>query len=307
MSVYLGLVILVLYAVAAASAVASTFPALISRLGDRASEGFRRRSITLMRMSLFSGFALQSIALAVIVVETRNIPISNLYETILFSLWLVAVVAIFVDRFYRSAPLNTFLLPLLVLLSIGALLMANRKTVAPRELNTLWLGLHIVPILAGFACFALSFTASLLYITEEHWLKVKSLKSFLARLSGEGIPPLEALERIAKRATVVGFPLYTFGLILGFLWAKSGASALSLWPPDGTVVAACITWVLYFALVHVRLAEISHGRRIAYLTVIAFVLVMLLFLAGFMLGRFHPHTVALGWIFPYGGGRAAWI
>jgi len=270
----LTVLVFALYAVAAAAGLISMFRS-------------RRLTVSVMVGALFVGFALHTAGFLFLVARTRSIPVRSFYDIINFSLWIVALVAISVDRLYRMPALSVCLLPLLVVFSCAAMLFAHRPAATSSDMDALWLALHTIPILAGFACFSVGFAASLLYLGQEHRLKLKALGPLLGRL-----PSLEVLDRLARRATLAGFPIYTVGLLLGFAWAKVGNRPIVMMPPDPTVLASVLTWVLYAMLTHVRLAQITHGRRVALLTVFSFALILLLFLAASLLGRFHPASAA---------------
>jgi len=270
MDVVLAILAVVLYA-------AGTVLALS---GVRHPQKLHRR---LIDGTFIAGFAFHTLLLAVHAVNRGGIPIGVASETVLLFLWCVALVGIFVACFYRLTVLSAYILPVLVVFSVGAVALSRRGGAMPEGLNRLWTALHTIPIFVGFACFTVGFAASLLYLTQEHRLKSKLLEPLVARL-----PSLEALDRAARRSTLIGFPLYTLGLILGIVWAKSGSTVSLGWPPDAVIVVGLITWIVYGVLVHVRLADITHGRKVAYLTIAGFVLVIAAFLGSFAFGRFHP-------------------
>ncbi|MEW6357689.1 MAG: cytochrome c biogenesis protein CcsA [Planctomycetota bacterium] len=243
----------------------------------------------LIRALFICGFAAHTLVLIVHAVRYGGIPVGRLSETVLFFLWCIALVGLFVACYYKLTALSAYLLPLLVVFSAGAAALARRGDQAPEGLNALWSALHAIPIFLGFAFFAVGFAASILYLTQERRLKSKLFAPLIARL-----PSLETLDRTAKRSTLIGFPLYTLGLILGIVWAKSGSAVALGWPPDAIIVVGVVAWAIYCALVHVRLADITHGRKVACLTIAGFVLVIVVFLGSFVFGRFHsrPETVA---------------
>ncbi|NOZ21316.1 MAG: cytochrome c biogenesis protein CcsA [Planctomycetes bacterium] len=236
----------------------------------------------LIRGLFICGFAVHTLVLILHAVQYGGIPIGKLSETVLLFLWCIALVGLFVACFYKLTALSAYILPVLVVFSAGAAALAHRGGEVPEGLNAFWTALHTIPIFLGFAFFALGFAASLLYLTQERRLKSKLLEPLIARL-----PSLETLDRTAKMSTLIGFPLYTLGLILGIVWARSGSAVALGWPPDAIIVVGIVAWVVYCALVHVRLAEITHGRKVAYLTIAGFILVIAAFLGSLVFGQFH--------------------
>jgi len=253
---------------------------VLAIVGVRHPQHLRQR---LIHVFFISGFAIHTLVLIVHAFRYGGIPIGRPSETVLLSLWCIALVGLFVGWCYKLTALSAYILPVLVVFSAGAVALAQRGCEVPEGLNTLWTALHTIPIFLGFAFFAIGFAASILYLTQERRLKSKLFEPLIARL-----PSLETLDRAARMSTLIGFPLYTLGLILGIVWAKSGSAVALGWPPDAIIVVGIVTWVVYCVLVHVRLAEITHGRKVAYLTIAGFILVIAAFLGSFAFGRFHP-------------------
>lgn len=258
--------------------------AFLAILGIKRPQQLRK---LLINGVFIAGFGFHTLILVLHAITHGGIPIGDASETVLLFLWCVALVGLFVVCFYRWTVVSAYILPVLVAFSAGAIALAQRGPDVPPEINRLWTALHTMPILLGFAFFSIGFAASILYLTEERRLKSKSFEPAVARL-----PSLESLDKAARISTLIGFPLYTLGLILGIVWAKSGSAVTLRWPPDAVIVVGVLTWLVYGAIVHVRLANITHGRKVAYLTIAGFALVMAAFAGSVVIGRFHPRPHA---------------
>ena len=70
---------------------------------------------------------------------------------------------------------------------------------------------HILLFLVAMACFVISAAASAMQLYQRHLMKARS-----ARLFSLSMPAIETLNRVAKRAALVGFPLFTLGMLIGF-------------------------------------------------------------------------------------------
>ena len=77
-------------------------------------------------------------------------------------------------------------------------------------LHSLWLGLHVVLALLGYAALTLTFCAGVMYLMQERQLKSKRPGTLYHRL-----PSLMLLDEVNARALVLGFPLLTQGIITG--------------------------------------------------------------------------------------------
>ena len=111
-----------------------------------------------------------------------------------------------------------------------------------------WVFLHVMLILVGFACFAISFGHSVLFLFVRHRLKSKNLR-------GIGFfPSLEKLDRYNHSATIVGFVCLVSGVCAAWMTSLDRGS----WSWDSGSIGAVVLCVLYAISIHAR---IVFGRR----------------------------------------------
>src|SRR5437588_32180 len=82
------------------------------------------------------------------------------------------------------------------------------------------------------------------------------------------LPASERLDRLAYKVIGFAFPVWTFAIIAGAIWAKYAWSRYWGWDPKETW--SFITWVAYAAYLHARATAGWRGRRAAYLSLIGF-------------------------------------
>ena len=98
------------------------------------------------------------------------------------------------------------------------------------------------------------------------------------------IPSAEALDRLSYRTVIFAFPIWTFAIIAGAIWADQAWGRYWGWDPVETW--AFITWVLYAAFLHARATAGWRGRRAHYVQLLGFaslifnILVVQVFIAG---------------------------
>ena len=98
------------------------------------------------------------------------------------------------------------------------------------------------------------------------------------------LPSTEQLDRLTYRTIVFGFPVWTFGVIAGAIWADQAWGRYWGWDPVETW--AFITWVLYASFLHARATAGWRGRRAHYIQLLGFaslifnILVVQVFIAG---------------------------
>jgi cytochrome c-type biogenesis protein CcsB len=91
------------------------------------------------------------------------------------------------------------------------------------------------------------------------------------------LPPAARLDHLAHRTIAFGFPILTFGIIAGAIWAEEAWGRYWGWDPKET--GAFLTWVLYAAYLHARSTRGWRGPRAAWTGVAAFVALMVTYYA----------------------------
>jgi cytochrome c-type biogenesis protein CcsB len=82
------------------------------------------------------------------------------------------------------------------------------------------------------------------------------------------LPSKAELEKVANRAIVLAFPLWTFAVIAGALWADRAWGRYWGWDPKE--VWSFITWVGYAAYLHANVTAGWRGRRATIVQLVAF-------------------------------------
>jgi cytochrome c-type biogenesis protein CcsB len=82
------------------------------------------------------------------------------------------------------------------------------------------------------------------------------------------LPESTRLDAMAYRIHAFMFPLWTFAITAGAIWAENAWGRYWGWDPKETW--AFITWVAYAAYLHARATAGWKGRRAAYIALVAF-------------------------------------
>jgi len=82
------------------------------------------------------------------------------------------------------------------------------------------------------------------------------------------LPESYKLDAMAYRIHAFMFPLWTFAIVAGAIWAENAWGRYWGWDPKETW--AFITWVAYAAYLHARATAGWKGRRAAVIALIAF-------------------------------------
>ena len=86
------------------------------------------------------------------------------------------------------------------------------------------------------------------------------------------LPAATTLDTLAYRVNAFAFPVWTFAVIMGAMWAEVAWGRFWGWDPKET--SAFFTWVFYAGYLHARSTRGWQGRRAAWLNVVAYVSVI---------------------------------
>jgi len=187
-------------------------------------------------------------------------PAESVREALGLLAWLLAGGYLAAASRYRLELAGAVVAPV----ALG-LLAAARLTPAgnePAGLTTLG-RIHIMLAIVGVSVFAVASALAAIYLIEERSFKAKKLDSIAWRSGGA---PLEALDKLANRLVVVGFPIFTLAMVLGVVWVSDRGGSFDR-PEYGL---ALVTWTSFATLLATRVAYGWRGRRAARLTLIGF-------------------------------------
>jgi cytochrome c-type biogenesis protein CcsB len=205
---------------------------------------------------------------------TDRLPWGNMYEFATATV-LVAVVAfvVFAVRAPGLRHLGLFVLApvVLALVLIGLFLYADAGPLVA-ALRSYWLAIHVSTAIIGFGIFFVSGIASILFLVRSRY----EARVADGEAPGSGIvsklPAAAALDRVAHRTAVFGFPIWTFAVIAGAIWAEAAWGRFWGWDPKETW--AFIAWVVYAAYLHARTTAGWRGRPAAWVNVVGLVVMI---------------------------------
>jgi len=141
---------------------------------------------------------------------------------------------------------------------------------------------HTVSSLLSYVAFLVACGAGALFLIQERQIKRKRMGVLFHHL-----PSLDQLERVNVLAIGLGFALLTVGLS----WGLVGSRLLRgvWWSGDPKEILSATLWVCYCILWLARLRATMRGRRVAWLSVGMFCVVLFTFMgAGALVDSWHP-------------------
>ncbi|MHB1183134.1 MAG: c-type cytochrome biogenesis protein CcsB [Desulfobulbia bacterium] len=209
-------------------------------------------------------------------------PLSNMYESLVFFAWSIALVYLFMEIRYKNRLLGAFSMPFAALAMILAgLKNPDIKPLIP-ALQSNWLIAHVITCFIGYAAFAVASGMGIMYLVKDRRTD-KTAGPLIASL-----PELKVIDDIIHKTLVFGFLWLTAGIITGAVWANSAWGTYWSWDPKETW--SLITWFVYAATLHARFTRGWGGRRIAWLAIGGFVSVMFTYYGvNFLLSGLHSY------------------
>jgi len=235
-------------------------------------ELFKGTKITsrIILMLAGTGFAIHTISIIYRYVTAGHIPITNAHEATSFFSWCIVLIFFILQFRYRVTLLSSFIMPVVFVLMLSSSMLPREIKPLSPVLQSYWLGIHTILAFLGNAAFALAFGIGSMYLVQEHYVKSKQLGGLFERL-----PSLQTLDEINYRLITFGFPMLTFAIITGALWAESAWG--SYWNWDPREVWSLMTWFIYAIILHARLAAGWRGRRAALLSILGFLTILIAF------------------------------
>jgi cytochrome c-type biogenesis protein CcsB len=198
-------------------------------------------------------------------------PWGNMYEFVTALTCFAAIFFIGVMVRYRAWALGVFVMGAVVI----ALGLAETVIFTPvgdlvPALQSYWLSIHVTAMTVATGVFFVSGALGIVYLMVDRYnRRVAAGRAAPGNGIVRRLPSLDQLDRLAYRTVVFGFPIWTFGVIAGAIWADQAWGRYWGWDPVETW--AFITWVIYASFLHARATAGWRGRRAHYVQLLGFV------------------------------------
>ena len=225
---------------------------------SRRVEQFGRMGVALTII----GFLLSVAGVLTRALAAHRAPWGNMFEfTITAMVFIVGVYLIMVWR----AGVRWLGLPVTLLAAVGNGLAVTvfYVAVAPLvpALHSVWFLIHIVAAAISGAAFSVGGVMSILYLVKKRAEDRNNVHGYLERL-----PSSRKIDLIAYRFLAFAFPLWTFTVVAGAIWAEYAWGRYWGWDPKETW--ALVTWVIYAGYLHARSTAGWRGTKAAVIAIV---------------------------------------
>ncbi len=200
----------------------------------------------------------------------HRVPWGDMYEFVV-AVTCVAVL-FFLGLMIRYRPFRLglfFMAPIVIIIGLAQTVIYTPAGPLVPALNSYWLAIHVTAITLATGTYVVAAVLAVVYLFADR--HTRRVAAGLPVRNGEVfrlLPSPERLDQFAYRTVVFAFPLWTFGIMAGAIWADEAWGRYWGWDPTETW--AFITWVVYACFLHARVTAGWRGRRAAYIQLVGF-------------------------------------
>ena len=208
------------------------------------------------------GFALSLVGVVCRGLAAGRGPWGNMFEFTTTAM--VVVVGLYLVLVWR-AGLRWLGLPATLLATVanGLAVTVFYVAVAPLvpALHSVWFLIHITAACTSAAVFNVGGLLSILYLVKKRAEGRGQVRGYLAR-----VPSSRRIDLLAYRCHAFAFPLWTFTVAAGAIWAEYAWGRYWGWDPKETW--ALVTWVIYACYLHARSTAGWRGKKAAVIAIV---------------------------------------
>jgi len=225
-----------------------------------------RRAANVGMSLTWLAFAMLLVGVVMRGIWAGRMPWGNMYEfSITSALGVLGAFLIF--SLFREIRWLGIYVTTVVLLTLGLavkVLYTEAAQLVP-ALKSYWLLIHVSAAVICGGAFTIAAGIAIAYLIQDRRLR-RTPEG--AEPPASRLPSAARLELLNYKILTFAFPLWTFAVVSGAIWAESAWGRYWGWDPKETW--AFITWVIYAAYLHARTTAGWRGRRAAWISLIGF-------------------------------------
>jgi cytochrome c-type biogenesis protein CcsB len=226
-------------------------------------------------LRLAFGLTCTGLVLHVFAILTRGlaehrVPWGNMYEFIGAFTCMAVIVLVAASVWYRAYYMGLFvLLPVVFALGIDLTVIYTPAGSLVPALQSYWIAIHVTAMIVAIGLFVFGAVVTTLYLlVDRSQRRLAAGQSSWSAGIWKHLPAPAILDRLSYRSVLFGFPVWTFGVMAGAIWADHAWGRYWGWDPKETW--SFITWVVYAMFLHARATAGWRGRRAAWIQLIGF-------------------------------------
>jgi ABC-type uncharacterized transport system permease subunit len=212
------------------------------------------------------GWLVQTALLVVQATRADGFPWATWAGSLNLFVWLVVGAYLIWGCQPRYRLLGLAVLPVVAVLFALAHAAGGTSAGGSEHYSTVFLVLHVGLVSVAFAGFTLAAALSGLFLWQERRLKRRATS-----ILRQPAPALASLEGLVGRTVLVALPTFTLGIAAGLVRLRSSGGSV-----DALMALTFATWAVYGSYLLLRYGRGWHGRRLAYVALVGFALVVVM-------------------------------
>jgi cytochrome c-type biogenesis protein CcsB len=207
-------------------------------------------------------------------VAEHRVPWGNMYEFIMAISCMAVIVLVVVASRYHAYYIGLFvLIPVVFALGLAVTVVYTPAGAVVPALQSYWIAIHVTAMIIASGLYIVGAVVTVMYLLVDRNQR-RVAAGLPTGTSGivAHLPKPAVLDRLSYRVILAAFPVWTFGVMAGAIWADQAWGRYWGWDPKETW--SFITWVVYAGFLHARATAGWRGRRAAYIQLTAFACLM---------------------------------
>lgn len=225
------------------------------------------RKLANVAMSLtWLATGLLTVALVLRGIWAGRVPWGNMYEFSISSAWGLLVVFLALSTRRDLRWLGLFVVaPALLTLGLAVTVLYTEAAQLVPALKSYWLVIHVSAAIICAGAFTVAASSAGLSLIQSR--RERSGRAWHGPMAQ--VPSAEKLQTFTSRLIAFSFPLWTFSVIAGAIWAENAWGRYWGWDPKETW--ALITWLVYAAYLHARSTAGWRGDKASWIAILGLV------------------------------------
>ena len=250
-------------------------PSVSTSVSDGVDLGEGRRAGNIGMSLTWLGTLLLGLGILFRGLSAGRVPIGNMYEFSLAAGFAVSLTYCLMSISRDLRWLGLFIsIPVLLDLGLALTVLYTESAQLVPALNSYWLAIHVSAAVVCIGAFTIGAALSGLYLVAQAAEDRVATGKEPGRSSAfaQRIPSADRLDLMSYRIHAFMFPIWTFAVIAGAIWAEAAWGRYWGWDPKETW--AFITWVIYAAYLHARATAGWRGKKAAYVAIAGYATIL---------------------------------
>ena len=250
-------------------------PSVSTSVSDGVDLGEGRRAGNIGMSLTWLGTLLLGLGILFRGLSAGRVPIGHMYEFSLAAGFAVSLTYCLMSISRDLRWLGLFIsIPVLLDLGLALTVLYTESAQLVPALNSYWLAIHVSAAVVCIGAFTIGAALSGLYLVAQAAEDRVATGKEPGRSSAfaQRIPSADRLDLMSYRIHAFMFPIWTFAVIAGAIWAEAAWGRYWGWDPKETW--AFITWVIYAAYLHARATAGWRGKKAAYVALAGYATIL---------------------------------